>query len=235
MVRHGQASFGAKNYDKLSDKGIAQATALGEYWARTGIRLDMVFSGAQERQSHTLEIVRGICRGRGFEFPEPEVRNAFDEYDADSIMRHFVPRLLEHDPRLGELVGRLAEQGYASNEGRRAFQEAFGIVMKHWLRSEGQGDGVESWAHFRNRVLAGVERIRAEYGSGMTVAVFTSGGPVSAVMQYALQSPDRVALELAWVIKNGSLTEFKYAGDRFTLSGFNLTPHDPDSSLVTFR
>jgi broad specificity phosphatase PhoE len=235
MVRHGQASFGASHYDKLSDKGIAQAMALGEHWVRNGLKLDAAFSGSQERQRRTLEIVRDICLSEGLEFPEPQVRDAFDEYDADGIMRHFLPRLVEHEPRLGELVGRISDQGYASDEGRKAFQEAFGIVMKHWLQADGVGDGVESWGHFRGRVLAGVERLRAEYGSSRTVAVFTSGGPVSAVMQAALQSPDRVALELAWVIKNGSITEFRYAGERFTLSGFNMTPHYLDESLVTFR
>jgi broad specificity phosphatase PhoE len=142
---------------------------------------------------------------------------------------------VEHEPRLGELVSRISDQGYASDEGRKAFQEAFGIVMKHWLLTEGKEAGVESWGYFRSRVLAGVERIRAEYGAGKTVAAFTSGGPVSAVMQYALQCPDRVALELAWVIKNGSINEFRYSGDRFTLSGFNMTPHYLDESLVTFR
>ena len=40
MVRHGQASFGQENYDRLSDKGILQMRALGEYWAGIHLGID---------------------------------------------------------------------------------------------------------------------------------------------------------------------------------------------------
>ena len=32
LVRHGQASFGADDYDKLSELGWQQSRRLGEYW-----------------------------------------------------------------------------------------------------------------------------------------------------------------------------------------------------------
>lgn len=32
LVRHGQASFGADDYDQLSDLGKRQSIRLGEYW-----------------------------------------------------------------------------------------------------------------------------------------------------------------------------------------------------------
>jgi len=235
LVRHGQASFGASNYDKLSEKGIAQSMALAEYWVRNGLALDAAFSGAQERQNRTMEIVRELCLQEGLPFPEPEIRPAFNEYDADGIMRLFIPRLLDEHPELAELIDRISLQGYGSTEGRKAFQEAFGIVMGHWLTEGDALEGVETWDHFRTRVVKGIEAIRAEYGTGKAVAVFTSGGPVAAVLQYALQISDRLALDLGWVIKNGSLTEFRFTGDRFTLFGFNMTPHYLDESLITYR
>ena len=37
LVRHGQASFGAADYDKLSDLGWRQSRWLGEYFAERGI------------------------------------------------------------------------------------------------------------------------------------------------------------------------------------------------------
>ena len=36
LVRHGQASFGAANYDQLSDLGMQQSRWLGEYFAAIG-------------------------------------------------------------------------------------------------------------------------------------------------------------------------------------------------------
>ena len=38
LVRHGQASFGADDYDKLSDLGHRQCVRLGEYFRDKGVR-----------------------------------------------------------------------------------------------------------------------------------------------------------------------------------------------------
>ena len=37
LIRHGQASFGADDYDKLSDMGWRQSRWLGEYFAERGV------------------------------------------------------------------------------------------------------------------------------------------------------------------------------------------------------
>jgi broad specificity phosphatase PhoE len=235
MVRHGQASFGASDYDKLSEKGIAQSVALGEHWVRRGRRLDAACSGAQERQVHTLRSVRDVYRQQGRAFPGPRVLDAFNEYDADGIMRRFLPALLEREAGVREGMAQINRDGVASPAGKQAFQKVFQIVMDRWLRGEGDVEGVESWQMFRERVLGGIRTIVDGYPSGKTVAVFTSGGPVSAVLQHALQIPDRAAPELGWIIKNGSLTEFRYSGDRFTLTGFNLVPHYDHDDMITYR
>jgi len=235
MVRHGQASFGAGNYDKLSDKGIAQSVALGEHWARRGRQLDAVFSGGLERQVHTLRAVRDVYQRQGRAFPEARVLEAFNEYDSDGIMRHFLPALLEREPEVREGMERINREGVASPAGKKAFQKVFQIVMDRWFRGEGETEGVESWQGFRDRVLGGIRTVLDAFPSGRTVAVFTSGGPVSAVMQHALKIPDREALDLGWIIKNGSLTEFRYSGDRFTLTGFNLVPHYEHEDMITYR
>jgi len=235
MIRHGQASFGSSNYDKLSHKGVEQSSVLGSYWVHQRQGLDAVFSGVQERQVHTMNAVRDVYEKADLAFPDPEIWDAFNEYDADGIMNRYLPRLMEEDPRLKRLLSRTAEKGYDSKEGRAAFQEAFSTVMERWLEEDADKDGVECWKNFKRRVLSGIRRIKEGYPSGAIVAVFTSGGPVSAVLQHVLETPDRVALDLGWIIKNGSLTEFKYKGDRFTLTGFNMTPHYNDDDLVTYR
>lgn len=45
LFRHGQASFGAKNYDKLSDLGCEQAIALDRYLFNSGIQFDAAYTG----------------------------------------------------------------------------------------------------------------------------------------------------------------------------------------------
>ena len=235
MVRHGQARFGSSNYDRLSEKGVTQSVALGNYWVHRGQKLDVAISGAQERQTRTLYMVKDAYHATGLDFPLPEVWEVFNEYDADGIMNCILPRILDEQPGLKEAFKAISEKGYGSPEGRKAFQEAFEMVMDRWLGGDEDMEGVESWGHFKDRVVSGIRKIREMYPSGRTVAVFTSGGPVSAVLQYALNMPDKVALDLGWIIKNGSLTEFKYKAKRFTLSGFNMLPHIEDDTLVTYR
>src|SRR6202012_6107391 len=53
LVRHGQASFGARNYDELSATGERQGTVLGEHWRRCGRGFDAAWSGEMVRQKVT--------------------------------------------------------------------------------------------------------------------------------------------------------------------------------------
>ena len=235
LVRHGQASFGAADYDKLSPLGIDQSRALGVHWARRGLRVDAVFCGEHERHVHTLRLVQEAYGEQGLDFPAPRHLAAFNEYDADGIMQRLLPRLLEQQAAVREAMERFTREGPQSPAGKQAFQQVFEIVMDRWLGGDGEEVGVESWQGFRGRVLEGLGGIVEANTSGKTVAVFTSGGPITAVLQHALGTPDRVALDLGWIIKNGSLTELRFSRGRLTLFGFNATPHFDSDDMITYR
>lgn len=55
LIRHAQASFGAADYDVLSDLGHEQARALGRALKRQGVEPDKVFTGAQRRHRETFK------------------------------------------------------------------------------------------------------------------------------------------------------------------------------------
>jgi broad specificity phosphatase PhoE len=235
MVRHGQASFGEVDYDRLSEMGVTQSALLGEYWLKRGQRFDALFTGAQKRQVDTLQALRDVYSKAGCEVPEAVVNDAFNEYDASGMLANFLPILLSERPELEETVARAMNVEENSQVRRKAFQEILTIVMNRWIAGEVDEKSVESWERFTQRVVRGVEEIVASFPTGKTVAVFTSGGPISAVMQYALETTDRIALSLGWAVKNASINEFKYQGDRFSLTGFNMTPHFDEDTYVTFR
>jgi broad specificity phosphatase PhoE len=235
MVRHGQASFGEIDYDRLSDMGVAQSVLLGEYWLRRGQSFDALFTGAQKRQIDTLTALRGVYRKAGRDLPEPVVNEAFNEYDASGMLANFLPILLDEKPDLVETVNAALNTEGDTTIRRKAFQDILAIVMNRWIAGEIDPKSVESWARFTRRVVQGVEEIMAAFPAGKTVAVFTSGGPISAVMQYALETSDRIALSLGWAVKNASINEFKYTGDLFSLTGFNMTPHFDEEMYVTYR
>ena len=56
LIRHGQASFGAEDYDKLSALGMRQAQVAGEYLRDHGIILDAAYSGELLRQRETARL-----------------------------------------------------------------------------------------------------------------------------------------------------------------------------------
>ena len=95
MVRHGQASFGADDYDVLSDLGRDQARCVGEELRRRELRDPLVVSGTLRRQRDTAEV---LAAAAGFGPPaEPEPR--FDEYDHLDLLRRYPGKDAADDPR----------------------------------------------------------------------------------------------------------------------------------------
>jgi broad specificity phosphatase PhoE len=62
LVRHAQASFGAANYDQLSDLGHQQSRWLGEHLGKRGASFDTLVVGDMVRHHETMD---GICAGMG--------------------------------------------------------------------------------------------------------------------------------------------------------------------------
>jgi len=122
------------------------------------------------------------------------------------------------------------------NESRlRNFQKAFEMVTAHWQTAAPSLLGLESWPAFRERVQRCVGHLMERPGRGRRVAVFTSGGFVGTVVSLALAAPDRMALEMSWRVRNGSLTELVFTRNRLTLDGFNAVPHLENPEYWTYR
>ena len=77
LVRHGQASFGTDDYDRLSTLGEQQSVWLGEYLSERKIDFDHVIIGTQLRHRQTAE---GICLGMG-RAPAFALHAGLNEYD----------------------------------------------------------------------------------------------------------------------------------------------------------
>jgi broad specificity phosphatase PhoE len=203
LVRHGQAMAFEKDSDRLSAVGEQQAIRLGEYWRERGVRFDEVYTGAMRRHMRTAELAG---------FPEYESRAEFDEYDAQGILR--------------------ANPDFAPATDNRQLQKMFEACMPRWIAGTLEAPGVESWQVFRDRVLRGVRAIIEAEGPSRRLVVFTSAGPIGVAVQTVLRAPEPVAVELNWRIRNCSLTEFLFSGDRVSLDSFNGTPHLAE---VTYR
>ena len=215
LVRHGQASFGAEDYDVLSETGLAQGRLLGQALATAGLDPGAVVHGAMRRQRDTAA---AMVEAAGWPVV-PRVDEGWNEFDHLAV----VARAAEADPGL--------------LEDRRAFQRAFEEATARWTSGAHDGDYEETWAGFVGRVRAALDRACA--GDGVTV-VSTSGGPIAAAFA-TLVDREASAAELArlWatvntVVVNSSVTRVIEGPSGRRLLTFNEHSHLP-RGLVTYR
>jgi len=234
LVRHAQASFLETNYDKLSALGEAQARLLGEYWVRHKIVFDRACAGPCVRQKNTLTLVRDTCRKAGVQFPDPVVLNEFDEYQGEQVLERSLPGLLGNDLGIRKLHAAF-QSSSGSAERRGTFQKLFEAVIGKWVSGTICPPGVEAWLEFCSRVNSGLTKWLSAGSRGERVAIFTSGGPIAVAMQRALQLSAESTLNVSWMSRNSSWSEFMYSGKRFALSSFNCHPHLDDATMLTYR
>jgi Fructose-2,6-bisphosphatase len=234
LVRHGQATPFEEITDRLSPLGETQSRKLAEFWIRNQVAFDEVYTGTLTRQRHTEALVREAYGAAGRNWPHAQVMPELNEYDAESVLRHCAPQLAARDPQFRLLVE--AHEGGGDADRNRRFQKMFEALMSRWITGELESSELESWHTFRERVERGLRRITGGTArSARRVAVFTSGGPIGVAVQIAVNAPDRTGLEVNWRVRNCSLTEFVFSGERLSLDTFNATPHLDDPGLKTFR
>ncbi|MFZ2288519.1 MAG: histidine phosphatase family protein [Halopseudomonas yangmingensis] len=228
LIRHGQASLGAANYDVLSPLGVIQSQVLGQHLQRTAVTFQRILSGSMLRQSDTAKhALQQMTGSTGLFESDP----AFNEYPADTVIKAYLPRLLESQPEA---------MLYLENAGqhRKEFQKIFSRIIGWWVSDTALPAGCPSWQHYAEKVLNGLQRLQREADSGNDIAVFTSGGAITAAVQQITQMPVASAFELNWQIVNTSVTRLQFGREKISLAGFNCRAHldiDPRPDLVTYR
>lgn len=226
LVRHGQASFGAANYDKLSELGARQGQMLGRWFADCGQTFTAAAMGGLLRHRETAE----ACLGAMNSSLKPVVDRGFDEFDHEEVLAHY--RADFADP---------ARQREAIAQGenpRKVFQRVFMQAMERWLGGQHDGDYRESWPAFRQRCNDALKRLIESAGPSQNLVVFTSGGTISVICQALLGVADRDAALLNSGLVNSAVTKLLYQPGRVSLSYLNSFPHlerAGDASFVTYR
>ena len=156
----------------------------------------------------------------------PEMREVpeLDEFDAFRVMQVMVPRLIESDPEIRAMNDDFRADPESPEAGRK-LQKLFEAVSRLWCSGEFDMPEVESWMQFRTRVQTGVAKIRRMAGSGKNVVAITSGGPISATVAHVLDLTPLIAIELLWLSRNCSFSEFLFSGERYSMHSFNSIPH----------
>ena len=235
LVRHGQASFGKKSYDKLSERGIEQVKILARHWQDIGERFDCIYSGTLLRQRETAKELLSLVRGE----PDKSIENpSLNEYNGDPLMRVY---LRNHAAGEGRKLDREASMTDPGKDPRR-FQEIFEAATAKWIRNELQpepGDTeFEYWDSFKSRVHGVVDELMARHSGGSKVLISTSGGVIAMALQRVLQFPDEQVITTNWMVKNSSVTRVKYGNGKLSLVLFNSLAHLEKAELahmITYR
>ncbi|UVM58234.1 phosphoglycerate mutase family protein [Pseudomonas sp. B21-012] len=231
LIRHGQASFGADDYDVLSPVGMRQSEALGEHLAQLGLRLDRCLAGDLRRQQDTARLAMAVMHNAGCEVPTLETDNAFNEFDADGVIRGLLPGLLPDEPEALHVLRN-------GTQNRSEFQRLFALLVQRWHVGEHACEGAESWQGFVQRVDGGLQRVLQQAGNGDNIAIFTSGGTIAALLHLVTRITAGQAFELNWQIINTSLSQLKFRGREVALASFNSQAHVQllkAPELITYR
>lgn len=230
LIRHGQASFGAADYDRLSETGERQSTILAEYFSSSGVVFDSVFTGAMRRQKDTAAIAMKNAPGCFLSAAPVEIHE-LDEHESGDIIKAQLPGMIAENPALSEDVKLFFKDA-------RAFRRLFTIAMLRWAAGRHDAPGLESFADFNSRVARGLNKVLQGDTPDRKAAVFTSGGVIASIVQSALALPYEKAVRLPWWIRNASVTVFRHEADNLDLLCFNSAAYleiEKEPELLTYK
>lgn len=205
LVRHGQASFGTNDYDRLSELGHRQAVRLGTYWADRGLRFDAAITGTLKRHAQTFE---GIAEGAGMAL-QPLAWPGLNEYDADAVIRSIHPQPLQK-PDTPE-----------------AYRHHFRLLrdgLTQWMAGTVSPQGMPSYDDFVRGITSALDHVRAQH-HGQNVLIVSSGGPIATAVGHVLGLSPEATIELNLRIRNSAVTEFQFTPKRHSLLTYNTLPH----------
>ncbi|ADP84697.1 histidine phosphatase family protein [Pseudofrankia inefficax] len=228
LVRHGQASFGAADYDVLSELGHRQAALAGAELRARGVRIDLAASGTLRRQRETAAAALAAYAGAPASQPatgtgagpavalgdggwagETEADARWNEYDQDTMV--------------GD--GRPPAQRVSTSSGisSRSFQGLLDNALAEWM---GRGDtGPGSFRAFSDGVAGALDELSGRLGSGGTAVVFSSAGPIAALCGRLLGVGVEGLVQLNRTMINGGITKIVSGRSGTSLISVNEHSH----------
>jgi len=232
LVRHGQASFGKKDYDALSKRGHEQARILGRSLGARGVVPAVVLRGELRRHRETAEgIVEGLCESvDAADLPEVHVDAGWDEFDFQHVVTALKPL---YRSRL------LMKADLALRGGAEEFQKLFEEATERWVAGDNDDDYHEPFSMFAERVGQALHRA-VEYADGPDregpVLVVSSGGPIGVAASELLTNDTSLWPQLTRVAVNTGVTKIVSGRRGTTLTTYNEHAHlEHDRTLLTYR
>ena len=212
LVRHAQASFGAENYDQLSELGHRQSRWLGEHLGGRGISFDTMVVGDMVRHHETLD---GICAGMDIDGSDRLVLPGLNEYNFTGMIEAYGKS--HGDDPIYQLI-------MQNPDDKRNYFRLLRKVLTIWTRGE-IPEVPETWINFRARVSDAQQKLQAMADEGTNILAIASGGSVSTLIGLVLGIPDENVFDLNLQYKNTAISHFFFNSKKMNLTGFNAIPH----------
>lgn len=220
LIRHAQASFGAEDYDVLSQRGQAQVHAL--------------VSGLQDRGGQATRVVCGNLR-RQRDTAEPCARALGAEVTVDTRWNEYADRdILSHHATVPAGLERHAGDAPLTS---REFQEILNDALSAWIDAGAEGQCQETWPAFRARLTDALADVRRGLGKGETALVISSGGAIAAVCAELMGLPGNALIAFNHVSINAAISKLAVGRGGVTVISINEHGHleRGGESLVTYR
>jgi len=230
LIRHGQASFGAEDYDKLSELGCRQAQVVGEYLRDCSITFDAVYSGDLLRQRETARLAIASQPGEVVHHIDPR----FNEIQNDEQLKYLMPEVVKTNPSIQALV----ERGLSSS---KDYQKVIEAVFNYWVSPRCIEPRIQSWDDYSAGARQALLELVQSEGGGKTVGIFTSGGTIATIVAQVLGLTGEQTYQFYEPIFNCSVSQLFYSGTRVSLSYFNdrsflqVRGAQKGESLVSYR
>ena len=229
LVRHGQASFGKRDYDALSELGHEQSRLLGRALAVREIVPDVVIRGELRRHRETADGILAGLADAGVDQAVPvEVDAGWDEFDFQHVVEVHKPLYRSRTVMIADLA--------RSRAPRQKFQEIFEDATARWTGGGSDGDYRESFPAFTGRIQAALLAAAARTPDKGTALVVTSGGPIGLAASHLLAGDASLWVPLNKVAVNTAVTKVINGRSGLTLSSYNDHSHvEHDRRLLTYR
>ena len=226
LIRHGQASFGAEDYDQLSPKGQTQCEILGKHF-KSFLKAGSAFAGEHKRhlQSHSA-FNKGISEAGGLS--SLSISSGFNEFDHEEVLFKAFPSLSNKSA----LANVLATSGNPKKTFHKMFQES----VARWISGELDNEYKETWVNFQERCIRDLKGVIEQHKKDEPILVFTSGGPISVILQFVMGLSDAATFALNDNLANSGVTRLLFSGDRISPSYINSFSHlEHQKQYISYR
>lgn len=222
LVRHGQASFFNSNYDKLTDLGILQSKLVGRTLSDRLFSPKIITSGSLYRHQETAK----YCLKEINLNIEPTISTNWNEYNHTELISKFNPEYAD--------FGKLNNDIRSHPVPLKKLQDILNQSIIDWM--ENKHNYSVSWQDFKENAWGELENLASKLSSRENALVFTSGGPISAIVMKALKLNDRQFIDLQNRVINTSITKILIGKSGLSVSTYNDYSHlENDFNLVTYR